>query len=75
MSIYLEDNPTCQRREWLPVDQDWATGQPCGKPASWIDCSTSPVCAEHQCRCRIPIQSRLAEAEQELGVILAEKKT
>lgn len=69
MTIYLDDNPTC---EWQPEDDDFnPTGPKCGKPATFLACDPigQPVCEEHKCRCKIPIYQRdtLAELVEDIA--------
>jgi hypothetical protein len=44
---------SCTHRSYLDTDDDFATGELCGAPATHLSCDPvdSPTCAEHKCRC------------------------
>ncbi|MES2359946.1 MAG: hypothetical protein V4529_16525 [Gemmatimonadota bacterium] len=43
---------TCKQRPYLDGDDHEPTGEPCGLPAQWWNCSyCGPACEDHKCRC------------------------
>lgn len=68
--------PTCQHREWLETDEHFPNGPVCGKPATHRVCDETDkvVCAEHKCRCNLPLAkpAKATEPSDEAEPVCAE---
>lgn len=51
--VDVPQSTTCQDRQYLEEDEDFASGPVCGLPATHTNCDWlgKVVCATHKCRC------------------------